>query len=40
MGRMAASLLTRLVDGQRLEALGVELGTKLIVRESTAPPRA
>ena len=36
MGRMAASLLARLLDGQRLEALGVELGTKLIVRESTA----
>jgi LacI family transcriptional regulator len=40
MGRMAAGLLSRLVDGQRVEALGVELGTKLVVRESTAPPRA
>ena len=40
MGRMAAGLLTRLVEGQRVEALGVELGTKLVVRESTAPPAA
>jgi LacI family transcriptional regulator len=40
MGRMAVSLLTRLLDGQRLEALKVELATKLIVRESTAPPRS
>ncbi len=39
MGRMAVSLLTRLLDGQRLEALKVELATKLIVRGSTAPPR-
>jgi LacI family transcriptional regulator len=38
MGRMAVSLLTRLLDGQRLEALRVELGTKLVVRDSTAPP--
>ena len=40
MGRMAVSLLTRLLERQRLEALRVELGTKLVVRESTAPPRA
>lgn len=40
MGRMAVSLLTRLLDRQRVEALRVELGTKLIVRDSTtAPPR-
>jgi DNA-binding LacI/PurR family transcriptional regulator len=36
---MAVSLLTRLLDRQRLEALRVELGTKLVVRDSTAPPR-
>jgi LacI family transcriptional regulator len=39
MGRMAVSLLTRLLERQRLEALRVELGTKLVVRDSTAPPR-
>jgi LacI family transcriptional regulator len=38
LGRMGASLLTRLVDGQRVDALRVELATKLIVRGSTAPP--
>jgi LacI family transcriptional regulator len=40
MGRIAVSLLMRLLDNQRLEALHVELATRLIVRESTAPPRA
>jgi LacI family transcriptional regulator len=39
MGRMAVSLLTRLLDGQPIEAMRVELATKLIVRDSTAPPR-
>jgi LacI family transcriptional regulator len=39
MGRIAVSLLMRLLDNQRLEALHVELGTRLVVRESTAPPR-
>jgi LacI family transcriptional regulator len=39
MGRMAVSLLTRLLDGQRVEAGRVELATKLIVRDSTAAPR-
>jgi LacI family transcriptional regulator len=39
MGRIAVSLLLRLLDNQRLEALHVELGTRLIVRDSTAPPR-
>jgi LacI family transcriptional regulator len=38
MGRMAVSLLTRLLENQRLEALRVELATKLVVRDSTAPP--
>jgi LacI family transcriptional regulator len=39
MGRMAVSLLTRLIEGQRVEALRVELATRLVVRESTAPTR-
>jgi LacI family transcriptional regulator len=38
MGRMAVSLLTRLIDGQRVETLRVELATRLVVRHSTAPP--
>jgi LacI family transcriptional regulator len=38
MGRMAVSLLVRLLDGQRVEALSVELATRIVVRESTAPP--
>ena len=40
MGRMAVSLLVRLLDQQRVEALRIELATRLIVRNSTAPPRA
>ena len=36
MGRMAVSLLMRILDGQRLEALHIELKTRLIVRQSTA----
>jgi LacI family transcriptional regulator len=40
MGRIAVSLLMRLLDNQRLEALHVELGTRLVVRDSTAPPAA
>ena len=36
MGRMAVSLLMRVLDGQRLEALHIELKTRLIVRNSTA----
>jgi LacI family transcriptional regulator len=37
MGRTAVSLLRRLIDGQRVETLHVELGTRLVVRDSTAP---
>ncbi|TDD27831.1 LacI family transcriptional regulator [Kribbella turkmenica] len=37
MGRMAVSLLTRLLDRHALEALHVELATELVVRESTGP---
>jgi LacI family transcriptional regulator len=40
LGRTAVSLLMRLLDRQRVEALHVELATKLVVRDSTAPPRA
>jgi LacI family transcriptional regulator len=39
MGRMAVSLLLRLLENQRLEGLNVELATRLVVRDSTAPPR-
>ena len=39
MGRTGVSLLMRLIDGQRVDALRMELSTKLVVRESTAPPR-
>ena len=37
MGRTGVSLLMRLLEGQRFEALHVELATRLVVRESTAP---
>ena len=39
MGRVAANALWRLLEGQQLDAARVELSTRLIVRESTAPPR-
>jgi len=38
MGRTAVSLLTRLLERQRFETLHIELATRLVVRESTAPP--
>jgi LacI family transcriptional regulator len=38
MGRMAVSLLSRLIDRQTVETLRVELATRLVVRQSTAPP--
>jgi LacI family transcriptional regulator len=37
MGRMAVSLLMRLLENQRVEGLKVELATRLVVRASTAP---
>ena len=37
MGRMAVSLLIRLLDRHELEALHVELATELVVRGSTGP---
>lgn len=39
MGRVAVGLLRRLIDGQPVDAARIELSTRLIVRESTAPPR-
>lgn len=39
MGRMAVSLLIRLLDGHQVDALHVELATDLIVRGSTGPAR-
>jgi LacI family transcriptional regulator len=39
MGRTAVSLLTRLLERKRFETLHVELSTRLVVRDSTAPPR-
>ena len=38
MGRTAVSLLIRLLERQRFEALHVELATRLVVRKSTGPP--
>jgi LacI family transcriptional regulator len=43
MGRMAVSLLIRLLDRHQLDALHIELATDLIIRDSTGPaprPRA
>jgi LacI family transcriptional regulator len=37
---MAVSLLLRVLEHQRLDALRIELATKLVVRDSTAPPPA
>jgi LacI family transcriptional regulator len=39
MGRTAVSLLVRLLERQHFETLHVELATRLVVRDSTAPPR-
>jgi LacI family transcriptional regulator len=40
MGRLATGLLARLLNRQSVEALHIELETKLVVRSSTAPPRS
>lgn len=37
LGRMGVDRLVRLLQGQRFEAMNVELSTRLVVRESTAP---
>jgi LacI family transcriptional regulator len=39
LGRTGVSLLMRLLEGQRVEALRMELSTTLVVRASTGPPR-
>jgi LacI family transcriptional regulator len=39
MGRVASGLLMRLIEGQPVEATRLDLANRLIVRESTAPPR-
>ena len=39
LGRMAVTLLAQQLAGQLFEPLHVELATRLVVRESTAPPR-
>ena len=39
MGRTAVSLLNRLMEGHSFETLHVELATRLVVRDSTAPPK-
>lgn len=39
MGRIAVSLLVRLLDGHRVDALHVELATELVIRDSTGPAR-
>jgi LacI family transcriptional regulator len=38
MGRMGVSLLIRIIEGQRVDAMRLELSTKLVVRGSTGPP--
>jgi LacI family transcriptional regulator len=40
MGRTAVSLLNRLLADQHFETLHLELATRLVLRESTAPPRS
>ena len=37
IGRMAATLLTRMIDGQKVDPIRLEMGARLIVRDSTAP---
>jgi LacI family transcriptional regulator len=39
MGRVGAEILYRLIEGRPVDVMRVELSTKLVVRESTAPPR-
>ena len=40
MGRLAVTVLYRQINGQPLDANRIELSTKLVVRDSTAPPPA
>jgi LacI family transcriptional regulator len=39
LGRMAVSLLARILERHELEALHVELATELVIRESTGTVR-
>ncbi len=39
MGRTAVGMIRRIAEGERPDTMRVELSTKLVVRESTAPPR-
>ena len=39
MGALAARTVLRLVRGEPIETLRIELSTQLVIRESTAPPR-
>ena len=40
MGRTAVGMIRRIAEGDRPDTMRVELSTRLVVRESTAPPRA
>jgi LacI family transcriptional regulator len=40
MGRMAVTLLMRLIAGHAVEALHIELATHLVIRDSTGPAPA
>ena len=40
MGALATRMLLRIIAGEKLESTRVELATSLVVRESSAPPRA
>jgi LacI family transcriptional regulator len=40
MGRTAVGMIRRIAEGERLDTMRVELSTRLVVRESTAPPNA
>jgi LacI family transcriptional regulator len=39
MAAMAARMVLRMSAGERIDSPRVELATRLVVRESTAPPR-
>jgi len=40
MGRVGVDMLYRLIDGRAVDAMRIELSTRLVVRESTAPPKS
>ena len=39
LGRVGANVLWQLLQGEQLDATRIELSTRLVVRDSTAPPR-